>query len=122
MRGVESELAESVGRGAWLGRARPAAAPLALGTHPRTHPPSSPLPTTQQQVVGFDSAGGKKFLFEGELTADGIASFAEAVADGTAKKFFKSGEGRAVRAVHAVSLLDEPARTPGRALVRAPRR
>ena len=57
-------------------------------THLTPSPPSSP----HVQVVGFDSAGGKKFKFEGEVTTDALVTFGEAVAAGTAQKFFKSGE------------------------------
>ncbi|KAI3433908.1 hypothetical protein D9Q98_003710 [Chlorella vulgaris] len=46
--------------------------------------------STDTQVVGFDSAGGKKFKFEGPVTAEALAAFGEDVAAGKAKKFFKS--------------------------------
>ena len=54
--------------------------------------PGSALLLYRVQVVGFDSAGGKKFKYEGEVSADKLAEFGEAVIAGTAQKFFKSGE------------------------------
>ena len=50
------------------------------------------FPHSPPQVVGFDSSGGKKFKFEGAVTAEALAVFGEDVVAGKAPKFFKSGE------------------------------
>lgn len=44
------------------------------------------------QVVGFDSGAGKKFKFEGPVTAEALVKFAEDVIAGKAPKFFKSAD------------------------------
>lgn len=43
-------------------------------------------------MVGFDSSAGKKYKYDGEVTAEKLVKFAEDVIAGKAAKFFKSGE------------------------------
>ena len=58
-------------------------------------------------MVGFDSAGGKKFKFSGDaLSPSALVEFANSVIDGTAQKFFKSGE--AAAAAHALPTTTSP--------------
>ena len=55
--------------------------------------------SSRPQVVGFDSGGGKKFKFDGAVTADSLAAFGLDVTTGKAPKFFKSGACTACTAV-----------------------